>query len=127
MAMLLTSQPFHFEFTRRDFMFQINYEFLDTVLLLMGKRNIRSTYFGALEDSDQYVDHDETPIAHTVFRNLRSASSFLRYTSPTSLHVLGHTPGASSDPSQHSGSGMRLDRGNLGPYGLLTTKTILHT
>lgn len=40
----------------------------------------------------------------TVLRNFRSASIFFLYSSPTALHVLGHTPDASSEPSQHSGS-----------------------
>lgn len=125
--MLFTSQPFYVEFTRRDFTFQVNYEFLNTFLLLLCKRDVRSTYFGALENSEQDVNHDRTPIARTVFRNLRSASSFLRYSWPTSSHVLEHTPGASSDPSQHSSSCMKLGRGSLRKCGLLTTKTILHT
>lgn len=77
--MLFTSQPFYVEFTRRDFAFQVNYEFLDPFLLLLCKRNVRSTYFGALENSEQDVNHGGTPVARTVFRNLRSASSFLRY------------------------------------------------
>lgn len=40
----------------------------------------------------------------TVLRSFRSASTFFLCSSPTTLHVLGHTPEASSEPSQHSGS-----------------------
>lgn len=111
--MLLTSQPFYFEFTRRYFAFQVDYEFLETLLLLLRECNVRGTYFRALEDDEQGVSHDETTVEHTVFRSLRSTSSFLRYASPTSPHVLEHTPGSSSDPSQHSASAMRLGCGNL--------------
>lgn len=41
---------------------------------------------------------------HTVFRVFVSASTFALYAFPISSHLFGHTPGASSDPSQHSGS-----------------------
>ena len=82
--MLITSQPLNLELTRCDFVFQVNYELLDTFLLFLRKCNVRSTYFGALEGNEQDVDYEDTFGARTVFRNLRSASSFLRYTSPTS-------------------------------------------
>lgn len=108
--MPLTSQPFYFEFTRRDFAFRVNYEFLYTFFLLLRECNVRSTYFGALEDDEQDVKYDEVFVVRTVFRNFRAASSFFRYASPTSQHVSAHTPGASSEPSQHSGSITRLDR-----------------
>lgn len=52
MMTLLTSQPFYLVFTRRDFAFQVNYEFLDAFLLLLRKCNVRSTYFGTLEDNE---------------------------------------------------------------------------
>lgn len=122
-----TSQSFYFVFTRRNFTFQVNNEFLKAFLLLLCKCNVRSTYFRALENNEQDIKFDWLSAVRTVFRNLRSASSFLRWASPTSAHVLEHTPGASSDPSQHSGSSARLDCGSLGPHGVLTTKTILHT
>ena len=51
-----------------------------------------------------YINAKESQSPRTVFLSLRSASCLALYASPTSAHVFLHTPGRSSEPSQHSGS-----------------------
>ena len=84
---------------------------LQTGLLLLCERDIRCAYLGTLETCCELSTIKPVPVQprkwrdrdqgqRTVFLSFRSAASCALYASPISLHLFGHTPGFSSEPSQ---------------------------
>lgn len=72
-------------------------------LFLLSERDVCRMYLGTLVEAIVWREIWMTQFTGlTVFRSLRSASTFCLYASPTSLQVFAHTPGRSSEPSQQS-------------------------